>query len=365
MGLVLIAGVADALKGITVRAPAPAAACHTSLGPRNPLLAGISIEELKAELAKRDLPCQPAPAPSPSGPTPAPGPAPPMAVCSTVDGTAASSVYPCVCTGGPPAPPAPAPPPGAAPAAAPEPVVCEDESRHCLAGECVHPACTHTDGTKPSEHYPCTCLAGGPSPAPAPGPSGPSTCSDDSKNCKSGLCVDPPDNFADELVDQANVDFGMLDTNKDGCISDAEMTDELKEQVVSFKKGAAGERGYYWQEKQVQDGLKALTKEMDARASDIDKDKNGCVDEDEYKKIQKAHNDCNAQFVMMDTNGDGKVSRQEAANFVSHHMDHADISYGKQRAIFEAADTNKDNFLQEKEFCQAGKAFKGDGNGKF
>jgi len=150
------------------------------------------------------------------------------------------------------------------------------------------------------------------------------------------LCVDPPDNFADELVDQANVDFGMLDTNKDGCISDAEMTDELKEQVVSFKKGAAGERGYYWQEKQVQDGLKALTKEMDARASDIDKDKNGCVDEDEYKKIQKAHNDCNAQFVMMDTNGDGKVSRQEAANFVSHHMDHADISYGKQRAIFEA-----------------------------
>jgi len=177
--------------------------------------------------------------------------------------------------------------------------------------------------------------------------------------------VDPADNFADELIDQANVDFGMLDTNKDGCISDAEMTDELKEQVVSAKAGHAGERGYYWQEKQVQDHLKAMGKEMTARAKDIDKNGDGCVDEDEYKKIQKAHNDCPKQFMMMDINGDGKISRQEAANFVSHHMDHADISYGKQRAIFEAADTNKDNFLQEKEFCQAGKAFKGDGNGKF
>lgn len=150
VGLLLIAGVTDALKGITVRAPAPAAACHTSLGPRNPALAGISLEELKAEIAKRELPCQPAPAPSPSGPVPAPGPAPPMAVCTTVDGTAASTVYPCVCTGGAPAAPAPAPPPGAAPAAPPEPTVCEDESRHCLAGECVHPACTHTDGTSPA-----------------------------------------------------------------------------------------------------------------------------------------------------------------------------------------------------------------------
>merc|ERR1719162_150165 len=151
-----------------------------------------------------------------------------------------------------------------------EPIVCEDESRHCLAGECVHPACTNTDGTKSSDNYPCTCLAGGPSPAPAPGPSGPSTCHDDSKNCKAGQCVDPQDNFADELVDQANVDFGMIDTNKDVCISDAEMTDVLRKQVASFKKGAAGERGYYWQEEQVQDGLKALTKEMDTRASDIE-----------------------------------------------------------------------------------------------
>jgi len=184
-------------------------------------------------------------------------------------------------------------------------------------------------------------------------------------NCKSGLCVHPPDNFADELVDQANVDFGMLDTNKDGCISDHEMTDELREQVDSAKAGLAGERGYYWQEKQVQDGLKDMVKEMDNRAKKIDKNGDGCVDEDEYKQIQKAHNDCKPQFKMMDMNGDGKISRQEAANYVSDHMDHADISYGKQKAIFEAADANKDNFLQEKEFCQAGKNFEGDGAGKF
>jgi len=166
------------------------------------------------------------------------------------------------------------------------------------------------------------------------------------------------------LVDQANVDFGMLDTNKDGCISDAEMTDELKEQVSSAKAGHAGERGYYWQEKAVQDGLKDLKKEMESRAKDIDKNGDGCVDEDEYKQIQKAHNECDVQFKMMDMNGDGKVSRQEAANYVSDHMDHADISYGKARAIFESADTNKDQFLQEKEFCEAG-SYKGDGNGKF
>jgi len=368
VGLLFIADVAESISvhnpdkilfrarhSSTVAGPAPAAACHTTMGARNPALAGITLEELKAELAKRELPCVPAPAPSPSGPVPAPSPAPPMAACSTVDGTGASSVYPCQCVG---AAPSPAPGPS-------EPEVCEDESRHCLAGKCVHPACTHSDGEKPSAHYPCTCLAGGPSPAPAPGPAGPQTCQDKTKNCKSGLCVDPPDNFADELVDQANVDFGMLDANKDGCISDAEMTKSLREQLAAAKSGHAGARGYYWQEKEVKEGVEHLSGEVAQKTESADKNGDGCVDEDEFKTVQKAFNDCPKQFIMMDKNGDGKISRQEAADFVVHHMDHADISYGKQRAIFEAADSNKDNFLGEQEFCTAGKKYAGDGDSKF
>jgi len=157
----------------------------------------------------------------------------------------------------------------------------------------------------------------------------------------------------------------MLDANKDGCISESEMTKSLDEQLATAEAGHAGARGYYWQEKAVEEHTEHLSSEVAKKTDSADKNGDGCVDEDEFKKMQKALNDCPKQFMMMDTNGDGKISRQESANFVVDHMDHADISYGKQRAIFEAADSNKDNFLNEQEFCTAGKKFEGDGNSKF
>lgn len=319
--VVLLAAIAEGISVHNLRqanAPAPA---DTSCQNRNPGLADFSIEDLEKEIAERKKICESAPAPAPSAP--APGPAP-LAQCSVTDGTAASSVYPCACGDD----------------------VCKDDLEHCNNGKCMPAQCTATDGLSASDIYPCTC--------------GDTICKDKTHNCKDGKCVAPPDNFVDEVVDQANVDFEMMDADKNGCISAKEMTKTLRDQVR-----AADGKGYYWQEKQVANGHDHMEDEVHDKIESADADGNGCLNKEEFKKVQKAFNQCSKQFVLMDVNGDGKVSRQESANYVSHHMDHADLNYSKLRAIFEAADVNKDNYLTEQEFCTAGPKYEGDGDKKF
>lgn len=321
--VICLAAIAQGINVHNLRqanAPAPA---DTSCQKRNPGLETFSIEDLEAEIAERKKICNSAPAPSPSSNGPAPGPAP-QAQCSVADGTAASNVYPCVCGES----------------------VCKDELEHCHNGKCLPAQCSATDGLSASNIYPCACGEG--------------ICKDSAHNCKDGKCVSPPDNFVDEVVDQANVDFGMLDADKNGCISEKEMTKTVRDQV----KAAEG-KGYYWQEQHVDDGHEHMAEGVEDKIVSADADGNGCLNKEEFDKVQKAFNECPKQFVLMDVNGDGKISRQESANFVSHHMDHADLSYGKLKAIFEAADINKDNYLTEQEFCTAGQKFKGDGNNKF
>lgn len=319
--VVFLAAIAEGINVHNLRqanAPAPV---DISCQKRNPGLEAFSIEDLEAEIAERKKVCHSAPAPSPSMPAPAPAP---MAQCSVTDGTGASNVYPCACGDD----------------------ICKDDLEHCHNGKCMPAQCSHTDGLTTSNIYPCTC--------------GEEICQDKAHNCKDGKCVAPPDNFVDEVVDQANVDFGMMDADKNGCISESEMTKTLRDQV----KAAEG-KGYYWQEQQVDDGHDHMAEEVEEKIKSADADGNGCLNKEEFAKVQKAFNQCSKQFVLMDVNGDGKISRQESANYVSHHMDHADLNYGTLRGIFEAADTNKDNYLTEKEFCTAGPKFEGDGDKKF
>lgn len=321
--VVLLAVMAEGISVHNLRqanAPAPA---DTSCQKRNPGLVDFTIEDLEAEIAERKKVCTAAPAPSPSHGGPAPGPAP-LAQCSTTDGTAASEVYPCACGE----------------------EVCKDDLEHCHNGKCMPAQCTVTDGLAASDVYPCTC--------------GEEICKDKTHNCKDGKCVSPPDNFVDEVVDQANVDFDMMDADKSGCISAKEMTKTLREQVRS-----ADGKGYYWQEKQVTKGHDHMEDEVKDKIDSADADGNGCLNKEEFEKVQKAFNQCSKQFVLMDVNGDGKVSRQESANYVSHHMDHADLNYSKLAKIFQAADVNKDNYLTEQEFCTAGQKYDGDGDKKF
>lgn len=229
-----------------------------------------------------------------------------------------------------------------------------------------HPPCSVIDGSGQSDSYPCICLSSpGPAPAPPPGPApGPAppepvVCRVGDW-CKFGDCLAPPDNFADEIADQANVDFDSLDKDKNGCLSDAEMTVTLREQVK-----VARERNYYWQEKKVMKHEEHLADKASEKYDLADENNNGCLSKKEYEEARKAHSDCKRQFMMMDYNGDGKISRQEAATYSHEHLKDGDLHFREFRGIFEAADMDKNHYLTEPEFCTAGPKYHGDGKDKF
>jgi len=72
-----------------------------------------------------------------------------------------------------------------------------------------------------------------------------------------------------------------------------------------------------------------------------------------------------AEFNMMDTNGDKKISLSEAFDFASNNMPQADINSVELEKIFKASDINQDKFLSFDEYKSAGKSYKGDGPGQF
>jgi hypothetical protein len=161
-------------------------------------------------------------------------------------------------------------------------------------------------------------------------------------------------------VDQGDQPFEELDKNHDGCLSENEMTDVLREQSKTHRQ-----RGYYWQEQDVYEHHMHMEQEADENHDRADQNNNGCLNKAEYEKVQKTHRDCPKQFMMMDHNADGKISRQEAATHVTDHMDGGNLDYDTFRAIFEAADIDKDHFLTQEEFCGAGPRYQGDGDDAF
>merc|ERR1719453_501770 len=122
-----------------------------------------------------------------------------------------------------------------------------------------------------------------------------------------------------------------------------------------------------------------------------DKNHDGCLDEDEWEgpptppppagpapagpppphtgesrveggdQIKPGPLDTEEEFNLMDSNGDGKISRSEAYTYVSEYMDSADLNAVKLQKIFADADMDKDNYLSEEEFETAGSRHKGDG----
>merc|ERR1719247_218217 len=68
------------------------------------------------------------------------------------------------------------------------------------------------------------------------------------------------------------------------------------------------------------------------------------------------------ECVAMDTNGDGKISKSEAFDFVSE-MDHADLNQATLEEMWDASDVDpKDGFLSIDECRKAGEKYEGDGN---
>ena len=167
------------------------------------------------------------------------------------------------------------------------------------------------------------------------------------------------DTFGDELLDQGNADFDMMDKNKNGCIEVNEMDEQLEKQVA-----IAEHRNYQWQQKKVAAGAAEQKAEYEQEHAHADANGDGCLSKEEFENVRhQVHtSSCHTKFVMMDHNGDSVISRQEAATHTYDHTPQADISYDKFRDIFEASDTNHDNYLTEEEFCASGKVYKGDGS---
>lgn len=198
----------------------------------------------------------------------------------------------------------------------------------------------------------CTTAAPGAEPATAPGTTAAPTTT------VITTTTSGKDTFADELLDQGNADFDMMDKNHNGCIEVNEMDEQLEEQVAIAKH-----RNYQWQQKKVAAGAEEQKAESQQEHDAADANGDGCLNKEEFDNVKhQVHtSSCHTKFVMMDHNGDSVISRQEAATHTYDHTPQADISYDKFREIFEASDTNHDNYLTEDEFCASGEKYKGDG----
>jgi Ca2+-binding EF-hand superfamily protein len=142
-----------------------------------------------------------------------------------------------------------------------------------------------------------------------------------------------------ELPEPLREQFDRLDANHDGRIS----PEELQRGMASIMPRRRPSDMIYVLIEMTDHDLDA-TKEVQ-RAYDIlrrlDKNKNGKIDPEELKAEQeqliKARID--ALFKDLDTNGDGRISREEAR--------------GQIRADFDRIDTNHDGFIERNELLRA------------
>jgi len=169
----------------------------------------------------------------------------------------------------------------------------------------------------------------------------------------------------EEKSDAAYTDFTNFtksDQNGDGCADEAEMEVAVNTlfgiNLISNKPPSRA--------------TKALTRRW---MSCVDFDSNQCLTKEEYVdgllNPTPAESQCigtnyeqyeaDMDFEIMDTNNDGKISRQEYYAWCSK----LDIEINQQDAesLFQSADANNDGFIQNDEFDSAGANHKGDGPG--
>eukprot|EP00747_Dinoflagellata_sp_TGD_P058896 gnl/TRDRNA2_/TRDRNA2_151331_c0_seq3.p1 gnl/TRDRNA2_/TRDRNA2_151331_c0~~gnl/TRDRNA2_/TRDRNA2_151331_c0_seq3.p1 ORF type:complete len:247 (+),score=81.20 gnl/TRDRNA2_/TRDRNA2_151331_c0_seq3:62-802(+) len=196
------------------------------------------------------------------------------------------------------------------------------------------------------------------------------------------------DSFQDEVLDQADPEFKRL-SNGGPCIGLKEMMAVYDEQVDHYSSRVG--TNVATMTKDERDKLhKDAVKHAEEMFKESDTNGDGCIDEKEWngpheekpapaakpdvksgEAMVEGHNDkeepieAAAEFKLMDINGDGKVSRSEAWNYVSEYLDEADLNSEKLKQMFQKADTNKDDYLTQAEFEAAGEQYEGDGKYKF
>jgi Ca2+-binding EF-hand superfamily protein len=134
--------------------------------------------------------------------------------------------------------------------------------------------------------------------------------------------------------------FDAIDTNKDGFLTKEEL---------QAARGRFGGRGEGWKALDT-DGDGKLSRQEVANAprlaqhfDELDTNKDGFLTPEEMRAARHAHGGRGEGWKKLDTDGDGKLSRQEVANAprLAQH--------------FDELDTNKDGFLTPDEL-QAGRA---------
>eukprot|EP00747_Dinoflagellata_sp_TGD_P162243 gnl/TRDRNA2_/TRDRNA2_179634_c0_seq1.p1 gnl/TRDRNA2_/TRDRNA2_179634_c0~~gnl/TRDRNA2_/TRDRNA2_179634_c0_seq1.p1 ORF type:complete len:245 (-),score=70.34 gnl/TRDRNA2_/TRDRNA2_179634_c0_seq1:83-817(-) len=185
------------------------------------------------------------------------------------------------------------------------------------------------------------------------------------------------DSFQDEITDQADPEFKKVAGGSD-CITLQQFQKMMEQEIDSHTDRKVGTTPARLTSED-KANLKALLKlHGEAMFANADKNGDGCINEEEWNgpsggesRIEggdtsfKGPTDTKMEFQLMDINADGRVSRQEAYTYVHDYLDESDLNSDKMKKLFEDADKDKDNYITEKEFTDAGAAHEGDGNYKF
>jgi Ca2+-binding EF-hand superfamily protein len=157
--------------------------------------------------------------------------------------------------------------------------------------------------------------------------------------------------------------FSSSDANGNGCADEAEMAAAIN---MLFGLNLLSDRG-------PARATRLLTRRW---VSCVDFDSDQCLSEKEYSSLSEPTQqeaacigtnymkyEADMDFEIMDTNRDNKISRQEFYTWCSN----IDMSIDQKDAdaLFTAADKNKNGFIEEIEFVDAGDEHKGDGPGVF
>lgn len=154
------------------------------------------------------------------------------------------------------------------------------------------------------------------------------------------------------------------DTNKDGCADQAEMS-------VAANKLLGND---LLSDKPPSRSVQRLAQRM---INCADHDLNMCIDKEEWAHMMDEPTpemeycigtsfeqyDADVSFEIMDTNGDGKISKQEYYTWCSDME--IEVEHEEADALFNSADVNNDGFINEYEYTHAGENHEGDGPGHF
>jgi Ca2+-binding EF-hand superfamily protein len=192
------------------------------------------------------------------------------------------------------------------------------------------------------------------------------------------------DNFEEEVIDQADPEFKMLDTDDDHCIN---ITEAEAPYFEGFQRKAMGRKIWTAEEKkEAKEAEKHVLEDVQMQFAHADANSDGCVNRTEFHAVsemepkppgfeaiksmeigfenftQELVEEDRLEFNTMDRNHDGKVSQSEAYHFAGENMPQADIDEQVLKKVFESADVDGDKFISFEEFVHAGKGFHGDGN---